>query len=353
MPETRRTVFLDTQVFVAAKFDYNSKEFQILSSLVAGGRVRLLQTEITVREIRNKLLSEVDLIWQKYGTFVRASPLLRLSDTEGAKRLLTPPEKNALTSECLERLDYFLDRLNVAVLDCSTLPAGPILDDYFALRPPFENKPNKKAEFPDAFALQALRQWAVEKKAEVIVVSGDKGMGSACSEGLRHVESLVELLSEIMSDGDERTEFVRRELVARLKSLSNDVTSAFQRLQFVLDVERGKIEEVEVLHVGYGDDVIVVENDRTSATVFVVATFTFRAQLAVIEGGLMDGPYGDEIYEDTFRENVEQQEERLLEVLVDFNGLDSMSFRVGRVVDARPADAVVVKSSRRLGHPWK
>ena len=55
-----------------------------------------------------------------------------------------------------------------------------MLDGYFGLKPPFEEK--KKSEFPDAIALNALRNYASSTRQRLLVVSKDKGWHAFCAQ---------------------------------------------------------------------------------------------------------------------------------------------------------------------------
>lgn len=79
-----------------------------------------------------------------------------------------------------------------------------VLDNYFNNRPPFESAGSKKAEFPDAFALCTLEEWAQSNDWKVIVVSADQGCIDACnnSPSLIAYANLVDALSAI-ADADQ------------------------------------------------------------------------------------------------------------------------------------------------------
>jgi len=62
-----------------------------------------------------------------------------------------------------------------------------LMDDYFAGKPPF-GKGDKKAEFPDAITVKVLADWAKSEGAQILVVSGDKGV----CEARGPVESLIQ-----------------------------------------------------------------------------------------------------------------------------------------------------------------
>ena len=81
----------------------------------------------------------------------------------------------------------------------ANLSIGPVLDWYFAGKPPFDTKDSK--EFPDAIALLSLENWCVGTQERMYVVSKDKAVLRAAdeSEHLIGIESLDRLLALVAS----------------------------------------------------------------------------------------------------------------------------------------------------------
>ena len=52
----------------------------------------------------------------------------------------------------------FLEDCKVERLDTASINLEKIMEDYFAVRPPFENSEKKRKEFPDAFILFFVRR---------------------------------------------------------------------------------------------------------------------------------------------------------------------------------------------------
>ena len=65
--------------------------------------------------------------------------------------------------------------------DNQNFDLGEVLDDYFNHRPPFENKNNKKNEFPDALIIQNISQ-RFKNHDNFIVVSSDNGFRKAVEQ---------------------------------------------------------------------------------------------------------------------------------------------------------------------------
>ncbi len=72
--------------------------------------------------------------------------------------------------------------------------AGEMFRRYFAVLPPFENRSDKKSEFPDAAALLVLEEFAEEYDTKGILISNDRGWAAfaAASSKLYCVKTLEE-----------------------------------------------------------------------------------------------------------------------------------------------------------------
>jgi len=105
-----------------------------------------------------------------------------------------------------------------------------IIERYFSFRPPFLNKPEKKNEFPDAFALMSLESWAKSSGVKAIVVSNDGDWVRFCNESanLIIIQDLKEALRVLNYDGS---------------VLSNSISHYFQgeRYSVLFDAVKTKI----------------------------------------------------------------------------------------------------------------
>ncbi|KQW45840.1 hypothetical protein ASD88_13235 [Pelomonas sp. Root662] len=152
--------------------------------------------------------------------------------------------------------------------------AGPqVLSAYFESRFPFERTGDKKSEFPDAFALATLEQWARTKNRQVIVVTEDEGCLSACdaSSNLLGFKTLIEVLRGL-SDINQSTQvaaeelenFLVRELRSEVSHLRKDlderIGSAVEQMDIDLDADS------EVPHFDYDVDEVSLRSVIPAST---------------------------------------------------------------------------------------
>lgn len=76
-----------------------------------------------------------------------------------------------------EQFQDYAENVGLKILPASAVPevGAEVVNRYFATKVPFENKKDKRFEFPDAFALLSLEMEAQNNESMILCVSGDKG----------------------------------------------------------------------------------------------------------------------------------------------------------------------------------
>lgn len=199
-------VTIDTNIFDAAKFDLSdTSTLRILESYVKSGKIKVVLSDIVVRESKKHIADQVKKVCRIVRT-ARNDALYAsteyLISTIGMNEILRiVKNKNELISKGEEMFDDFLRTLNVEILGADWIDVDAILNDYFGTKPPFENSEKKKSEFPDAFIAQQIRKRFGETE-KVVIVSNDKGFVRACRESENHVffNSLGDLYNAISKE---------------------------------------------------------------------------------------------------------------------------------------------------------
>jgi hypothetical protein len=178
-------VFVDTEAYVREKFDWKSKTFSRLEDLAKKRQIRLLTTSITNREVQRKINEAL--------IFAQSA----LKKHEVLLEQLAIPIKNAsgdAEERVLNQFEEFLKRVKASEVPL-TNNLEKLFSDYFEHLPPFSE--GKKAEFPDAAVIDALRAFASQKNKRIYLVSGDNDLKNCCTQGgaLIHAASLNEIIS--------------------------------------------------------------------------------------------------------------------------------------------------------------
>jgi hypothetical protein len=116
--------------------------------------------------------------------------------------------------------------------------SGPtVMNAYFASQDPFEPSGPKKSEFPDAFALVTLEEWALKNDKKVLVVTRDAGCLRACaaSDVLVGAASLTEALGALRKADasrkaviEEYEHLLARELRSEVSELRKGIDAAIE-----------------------------------------------------------------------------------------------------------------------------
>lgn len=183
-------VFVDTEAFIRANYDWGGKVLSKLAQFAKQGRLCLLTTAITKREVCQHLqerLTEAAAAARKHevvlGQLGHSSICATLGDAAAIAKLEEAFETFLRTTQAIDvPIDVSVDE---------------IFADYFAHRPPFGIK-KKKAEFPDAVVIASLKAWCFKRNAKAYVVSGDPDMVECCSSSgpLLHAVSIEVIISQ-------------------------------------------------------------------------------------------------------------------------------------------------------------
>ena len=70
--------------------------------------------------------------------------------------------------------ENFIKEIDAEILGTDLIDLDTILDDYFEIKPPFEEGEKKRKEFPDAFIANQVRKRFGDAE-DVAVISNDTG----------------------------------------------------------------------------------------------------------------------------------------------------------------------------------
>ena len=184
-------VWIDADVYRAARFDWGSRQFTELTALAGRGLIQVIETEITRREIMS-LMREM---WLETSKAVQSNAAaMKQLGLQDAVAVLSDEE--ASLKAMVSAYDWWL--IGCRRHRCTSKPdLDAVLENYFEGRPPF-GPGKKRAEFPDALVLSSLKAWCAQKPGRTIyIVSNDQGVQGACvPDGpLIATKSLNEVLS--------------------------------------------------------------------------------------------------------------------------------------------------------------
>lgn len=220
------SVTIDTNILDAAKYDLSEgSTLQILSDYVKDGTIKVVLSNIVVREAKTHLAKQVNKICsiaRNLRTEVLQASTEHLVKSIGLSRLLElEKDKKSLVGKSEELFDNFIKEIKAEVLSTDLINLDLIIDDYFKINPPFEEGEKKRKEFPDAFIAEQIRNRFGDTEI-VAIISNDKGFKKACQQASNHLffDSLGQLYDAINKEkaAYAETQNVIKELQFRISS---------------------------------------------------------------------------------------------------------------------------------------
>ncbi len=163
-------VYLDTNVYKAAKYIFDTGKLEAIKKLVKDGEIVVLYTDATIGEVYEHIREDITEQVNKYNKVVRKD-LLTLKENGIYDISELDIEETIIKTK--QKLTEFLELDNVKKIPLNPIDADKLFDDYFSKRPPFENK--KPYEFKDAIMINAIKNYQNKIKQPICIVSNDNG----------------------------------------------------------------------------------------------------------------------------------------------------------------------------------
>jgi hypothetical protein len=168
-----RAISIDTNVFTRSGYRLDAGLLKHIRQFADAG-ITFVLSDVVERELRRHKLYGLSEITQNLERSVEKAKKVGLIDSvaAAAARASCAAPESIVDSE-LEK--FKRDTSTVIAPSNEMVDVGRLLDTYFGVLPPFEEKSDKKHEFPDAIALLSLEKWAEQNRVQMLVVSEDKG----------------------------------------------------------------------------------------------------------------------------------------------------------------------------------
>ena len=201
-------VTIDTNIFEANKFDFGTDStLSLLVKNVQNGKIKLVLSDIVIREVEKHIYRRVKNVCGKARKlrkeYLDILPEQYLVDI-GMEIYVQIPNKEEVYNQANNVFYNFLEDCKVERLDIDSINLETIIEDYFSVRPPFENSENKRKEFPDAFIAQEIKNHFGSDEI-VAIISQDKGFKKACGDNNNYLffNSLGELFNTLNKSEEE------------------------------------------------------------------------------------------------------------------------------------------------------
>ena len=347
-------ISLDTQVFVATSFNFGSKVFEALKKHLATGRLALVMTDVTVMEVKSRIKQSVAAELLRQREFINESRVLHNSNLPQVETALEKLDPDAVGQELCDQFDTFLEETKAEIIEAMNLSASDVFEKYFAVQPPFGDVEKKKREFPDAFAIQALSEWAEYREKPTFVVSKDKLFRTACNESTHLIpkETLKEVLDHVASDDEQLAVFVRAETMKRIDEIEARAKVDFEDRSYYVEDEDGEAEvRVKKLTPAVWPE--IVEIDKYQATLLLSITADYTAFLSYNDSATASYDEGELMYVERREERVSRDQDLTVQIEVSFEQMDPDSFEIIGISVIDPDDGFGIETEFNRGYPWK
>jgi hypothetical protein len=264
-----KRVFVDTTEFSEANFNVKNPSFAEFQKLCEKGRLTLITTEITRREIFAGVKIQAEKSKNAIDDVCRLGKTLAKVDAEALRPLLEKVKTDVAEEAVRTAVEEFFAKCSAITAPIPATAVEEVIGLYFDRQPPFGGG-KKKAEFPDAFVLEALKRISRPHDA-INVVSKDKDFEKACAAvpDLVWKDSLARLLS-CVNTHDVKTKQVNDTVRANIQRIKKELQQILSSLPGELEDCQGAVELTTVKLDDILDELVVSVNKTMAAVDFVV-----------------------------------------------------------------------------------
>jgi hypothetical protein len=348
------TISLDTQVFVATGFGFSGKSFEALKKHLASGRLSLVMTDIAVREVKSRIKQSVAAELANQRKYVSEASALFNSSLPDVQAGLKKLDSDVVSKDLCDQFDAFLRQTKARIINAGDLSIGDVLDKYFAAEPPFGDSEKKKHEFPDAFAVQALAEWAEDRNVPMFVVSKDKLFQDACGacSHLIPKSTINEVLDHVASDDEQLAKFVRAETMKRISEIVAKAKAEFEDRYYWVEDQNGDAQ-VEIINLDPDDEPEIIDIGKEGALLQLSIAAVYKADLSYDDSATASYDEGTLVYVEHRNEEVEREQELTVEIEAAYEQMDPDSFEIIGVSLISPSDGFGIETEDAHDWPYK
>ena len=350
-----RFVFLDTQAYEAASFNTESAHFKTLARHLKSGRLKLLITDITKTEVHHRIDKQCHQELASLKDFRQKARLLRTANGITDLGLFSAADLDGVPQLVRRAIDTFLDDHDTTVIDATAQDAGSVFQQYFSEAPPF-GPGAKRKEFPDAFVVEALTDWADQQAEMLFVVSGDERFRCACqkSDRLNPVEDISALLDDVASDDETLATFLREQLAGALDQIMSIGKQEFEELGFYVE-NKWSGADLEVMQIDLSGEPELIDVSGTETTAELKFDVKCQATLSYPDpnAGTYDSGLRGLFLMEHVDETVGGSMQMTVTVKATFEGTDAGRFRIQNIELTEPSAGFGIPTSKMADSPWK
>ncbi|EPN3617579.1 PIN domain-containing protein [Cronobacter turicensis] len=275
MPLLTRNVFIDTEFFVKANLDFNSRTIQSFQDLCEKDELKHITSTIVVKEVNRKIKEQIKEALKGIKNFRRKAVVLKDYEDDNIKNLFDEINEDNVVQKALEAFEGFLETSKTDILDMTGVSLDEVIEMHFNQISPFSAK--KPNEFRDAFTLLAIRS-ALRAGEQIYIVSDDPDHKEFCAanDNFVNVETLSELLDIYNKHNDERTNFIEQFLDSKKAEITNQLKVTLEEAEAYNSStwEDAEVDEFNVVELeNYEPQIIHLDDEHCQIVFDVTAKF--------------------------------------------------------------------------------
>lgn len=186
-------IAIDTSIFEQFGYNFESSLLSVLRQF-KGTPIKVIIPEVVANEVIHHIGRDLkDSREKAISSFKRAQRCFRGRMLNNVPELGQEFPTISDTEIASSIFMAFVNDIGGEILPLEKIGSlRDLFSDYFSSRPPFSNREEKKAEFPDAFALASIKHWAYINEATVLLVSRDDDWINYCQD-FKHIIPYKEL----------------------------------------------------------------------------------------------------------------------------------------------------------------
>lgn len=212
-----RNVFVDTNIFEKNNF-FNSTSMHALLRYAREDVINIYMTKISKMELISRMKKNLNRYHESHRQLMKSFQ----KDSRILQNFINYEEfkiEDFTINEAFNELVLKLNRLIVSskikVLD-SKVNADKVFELYYASKPPFSIREEKKYEFPDAFIILTIDNWCRINKQRMVFLTQDADFNGYASKFITFKADLKAYLEEITEYWDLKR---NRKIIPRINSI--------------------------------------------------------------------------------------------------------------------------------------
>ncbi|WP_347488521.1 PIN domain-containing protein [Desulfoscipio sp. XC116] len=177
MQNERITVFLDTNIFLKASYNFQNGKLATIRRYCDEGFIDLVVSSVVCREVETHIKKDLEECYGKIKHLLSERRLVALRSEPDFSRFLAFLSTETMVEKVLSQFSDFLEDTHCTIIGTGAVQVENVLSDLFAMRPPFETK--KQDEFKDSIILYSLRDYQRALSIPIWAVSDDTGFRKA------------------------------------------------------------------------------------------------------------------------------------------------------------------------------